>query len=131
LTVFIGPCYRACNGHGWCQLNSCRYWQIELERETVCVSISFRRCDPGFSGDFCEISNTTLFNRGSFLMDNQTDLMTYQGRSPIFSILLILFLSGGRLSYKCDIISQGKALVFSKVGFRFLRISNINGSSPK
>ncbi|CAF4418864.1 unnamed protein product, partial [Rotaria sp. Silwood2] len=98
--VFIGRCPRACSGHGWCQLNSCR-------------------CDAGFSGEFCEISNTTLFNRASFLMDNndnQTDLMTYQG---------------GQLSYKCDIISKGKALVFSKSGFRYLRISNINGSSPK
>ncbi len=40
------------------------------------------RCDSGFSGDFCEISNITLFNRGSFLFDNndnQTDLITYQG----------------------------------------------------
>ncbi|CAF1557438.1 unnamed protein product, partial [Rotaria sordida] len=98
--VFIGRCPRVCSGHGWCQLNSCR-------------------CDTGFSGKFCEISNTTLFNRASFLMDNndnQTDLMTYHG---------------GQLSYKCDIISQGKALVFSKSGFRYLRISNINGSSPK
>lgn len=40
------------------------------------------RCDVGFSGDFCEISNTTLFNRVSFLFDNnenQTELITYQG----------------------------------------------------
>ncbi|CAF4678933.1 unnamed protein product [Rotaria sp. Silwood1] len=98
--VFIGRCPRACSGRGWCQLNSCR-------------------CDTGFSGEFCETSNTTLFDRRSFLMDNndnQTDLLTYQG---------------GQLSYKCDIISQGKALVFSKSGFRYLRISNINGSSPK
>jgi hypothetical protein len=42
----------------------------------------FLRCDFGFSGDFCEISNDTLFNNVSFLLDNndnQTDLMTYQG----------------------------------------------------
>ncbi|CAF0744576.1 unnamed protein product [Adineta steineri] len=98
--VFIGQCFRACNGHGWCQFNSCR-------------------CDSGFSGDFCEISNEILFNHASFLIDshiNQTNVMTYQG---------------GRFSYVCDIISQGKSLVFSKTGFRFLRISNINGSSPK
>ncbi|CAF1574185.1 unnamed protein product [Rotaria magnacalcarata] len=98
--VFIGKCPRACSGHGWCQYGSCR-------------------CDIGFLGEFCEISNGTLFNRVSFLMDNhdnQTDLMTSQG---------------GRFNYKCDVISRGKALVFSKTGFRFLRISQINGSSPK
>lgn len=44
---------------------------------------------------------------------------------------IVISFIGGKLSYKCDIISQGKALVFSKNGFRFLRISNINGSSPK
>ncbi|CAF0939143.1 unnamed protein product [Adineta ricciae] len=98
--VFIGRCFRGCSGHGWCQLNLCR-------------------CDRGFSGEFCEISNETLFNNGSFLMNNnedQTGLLTYQA---------------GLLSYQCDIISRGKALVFSKAGFRFLRISNVNGSSPK
>ncbi|CAF5207757.1 unnamed protein product, partial [Rotaria magnacalcarata] len=49
--VFIGKCPRACSGHGWCQYGSCR-------------------CDIGFLGEFCEISNGTLFNRVSFLMDN-------------------------------------------------------------
>lgn len=91
------------------------------------------RCDPGFSGDFCQISNVTLFNRGTFLQDDQTELMTYQGRLSMSKITLFFIRMnlGGRLSYKCDIISHGKALVFFKPGFRFLRISNINGSSPK
>jgi hypothetical protein len=81
--VFIGQCSRACSGHGWCQFNSCRYSKLRfcLEWNEI-KSFFFQRCDSGFSGDFCEISNTTLFNRGSFLIDNndnQTDLITYQG----------------------------------------------------
>ena len=97
----------------------------------------FTRCDRGFSGEFCEISNETLFNDGSFLMTNnedQTGLLMYQGRfiyAYELNLCFINLFSAGHLSYQCDIISRGKALVFSKAGFRFLRISNINGSSPK
>ena len=50
------------------------------------------RCDPGFSGDFCQISNLTLLNRGVFLQDNQTELMAHQGRSLILQTVLFFIL---------------------------------------
>lgn len=50
------------------------------------------RCDPGFSGDFCQISNLTLLNRGVFLQDNHTELMAHQGRPSIGETFLLSIL---------------------------------------
>lgn len=58
--VYIGECFHACNGHGWCQFESCQ-------------------CDTGYTGRYCEINNEILFNQASFLLINQTDSLTYQG----------------------------------------------------
>ena len=49
--------------------------------------LTLLRCDPGFFGAFCEKSNTTLLNHGSFLFDRdvveQINHLTYQGTDSL------------------------------------------------
>lgn len=74
-------------------MSSSLQWPWIMRMEFMSVSCSFRKelnnrhrylsCDPGYEGDFCEMTNTTLIHRATYLfeqqIENETDLIYYQG----------------------------------------------------
>ncbi|XP_058243950.1 reelin isoform X2 [Hemibagrus wyckioides] len=101
--VYIGPaCLHFCSGRGQCSRSGCK-------------------CDPGFSGQSCEIATQTF---PAFLSEGFSSprLSSYHSFSS---------LHGAEVSFGCGVLASGKALVFNKDSRRHLVTAPLDGSQAR
>ncbi|KAK3548866.1 hypothetical protein QTP70_021275 [Hemibagrus guttatus] len=98
--LYIGPaCLHFCSGRGQCSRSGCK-------------------CDPGFSGQSCELATQTF---PAFLSEGFSSprLSCYHSFSS---------LHGAEVSFGCGVLASGKALVFNKDSRRHLVTAPLDGS---
>ncbi|CAL4063823.1 unnamed protein product, partial [Meganyctiphanes norvegica] len=95
--IFIGVCPKGCNGRGLCQTNQ------------------HCKCEYGYSGQACEISES----------DNPT-YIAEPFTNPLDTSANILKAEGGHISYQCGVVGVGTAAVFNGGGRRVLTTREVN-----
>ncbi|KAL8563520.1 hypothetical protein ACOMHN_064345 [Nucella lapillus] len=95
--VYIGSCPERCNGHGRCTTDGCS-------------------CDFDYTGATC---HDPVISHPTTMTENFED-PALLGGTPLLQV------QGGSLSYVCDVLASGKALVFDKGGLRQITTTEFN-----